>query len=74
VATDALGRDVIDFKEAGPRRDNRKVGVFYFVWQGFHGEKVNDITKILESYPADPLKSFQSQLGGQMVVSLVGRA
>ncbi len=55
VATDALGRHVISYEEAGPGRDNKIAGVFYFVWQGFHGNAVNDITKILKNYPSDPL-------------------
>ena len=48
VATDALGRSVPDHGQAGPRRDGKYVGVFYFVWVGNHTQAVYDITKILE--------------------------
>lgn len=48
VATDALGRDLPNYKEVGPLRKNKIVGVFYYVWQGFHGDEVHDITEILK--------------------------
>ena len=57
VVTDALGRHLPSFDEAGAKRDNKIVGVFYYVWQGFHGDKVYDITKILKQYPSDPLSN-----------------
>lgn len=48
VATDGLGRDLPSFKEVGPIRKDKIVGVFYYVWQGFHGDEVHDITEILK--------------------------
>lgn len=63
VATDALGRYVVNYEQAGPIRENKTVGVFYFVWQGFHGNTVNDMTKIIESYPDDPLSPANPNWG-----------
>ena len=47
-ATDALGRDIVTFEKAGPLKDNKKVGVFYYIWHGHHSKEVYDITKILK--------------------------
>ncbi len=55
VATDGAGRILPDFEESGPRKENKLVGVFYYLWQGHHGNKVYDITKIIAAYPQDPL-------------------
>jgi len=53
VATDALGRKLPGYKEAGPPRKDRYVGVFYFTWhQGNPGPY--DITKILADDPVNP--------------------
>jgi len=60
VVTDALGRTIPAYEEAGPVRENRKVGVFYYLWSGFHGTKVYDITKIIEKYPGCRFTSFRS--------------
>lgn len=57
VVTDALGRQLPSFDEAGAKRDNKIVGVFYYTWVGYHGNKVYDITKILPQYPSDPLSN-----------------
>ena len=52
-ATDALGRTLPGFKEAGGPRTNRFVGVFYFLWLGRHGEAGPfDISKILKEEPS----------------------
>ena len=64
VVTDALGRHLPSFDEAGAKRDNKIVGVFYYTWQGYHGNKVYDITKILTQYPADPLSNSNPGWGG----------
>ena len=48
VATDALGRKVVTFEVAGPIKEDKKVGVFYYIWHGHHSKKVYDITKILK--------------------------
>ncbi len=55
VVTDALGRELPAYSEAGPKREEKYVGVFYYVWSGAHGDKVYEIPEILESYPSDPL-------------------
>ncbi|WP_299665991.1 hypothetical protein [uncultured Polaribacter sp.] len=48
IATDALGRETVTFDVAGPVKQNKKVGVFYYIWHGHHSKKVYDITKILK--------------------------
>ena len=53
VATDALGRSLPTFEQVGPRRPNKYVGVFYFLWLGQAGDLGPfDITKILAHDPA----------------------
>ena len=55
VATDALGRTLPGYDACGPVRDNRTVGIFYFLWLGQHGTRGPfDITKLLEADPNDP--------------------
>lgn len=54
VATDALGRKLPEFDETGPRRAGKFVGVFYYLWHGYHGEQVYDITALLEKNPQNP--------------------
>ncbi|HVK06734.1 MAG TPA: hypothetical protein VM490_24930 [Armatimonadaceae bacterium] len=52
MATDALGRTLPTFAEAGPPRAGRTVGMFYFLWLGEHGSAgPYDITKILKQDP-----------------------
>jgi len=48
VATDALGREVTTFEKAGVVKDNKTIGVFYYVWHGYHSKKVYNITEILK--------------------------
>ncbi len=52
TATDALGRVMPTYKEVGPPRQDRTVGIFYFLWLGYG---VNsgpfDITQILRRDP-----------------------
>ncbi len=48
VATDALGRTLPQHAEAGDRKSEKFVGVFYFVWVGNHSQQVYDISKILQ--------------------------
>lgn len=57
VVTDGAGRNLVDFGDAGPRKKDKLVGVFYYIWQGHHGNKVYDISKILKQYPQDPLSA-----------------
>jgi GH43 family beta-xylosidase len=65
VATDALGRTIPDYNNTGASRTGKYVGVFYYLWLGTHGNKVNDITKILKQYPTDPLSASNPGWGGQ---------
>ncbi len=53
VATDALGRKLPGYKQCGPPRKDRWVGIFYFIWhEGNAGPY--DITKILAANPENP--------------------
>lgn len=54
VATDALGRALPTRAEAGPPRDGRFVGMFYFLWLGGHGRQLHDLSHILAADPANP--------------------
>lgn len=51
VATDALGRDITTYEDAGPPRPGKLAGMFYFVWVGNHTQKARDITHILKNTP-----------------------
>ncbi|MFZ4546357.1 MAG: PA14 domain-containing protein [Bacteroidales bacterium] len=57
VVTDALGRQLPSYDEAGAKRANKQVGVFYFLWLGYHGDKVYNTSKIIAGYPSDPMSS-----------------
>lgn len=52
-ASDDLGRPLITFEQSGPRRENRFVGMFYFLWCGEHSDDYRplDITKLLAADP-----------------------
>ena len=58
VATDGLGRALPTYKEVGPQRENKYVGVFYFLWQGAPGagggSAIYDNTKLLYNNPNHP--------------------
>ncbi len=54
VATDALGRSLPTQKTAGEPKEDKYVGVFYFLWQGSHGNSLYDNSKIIAENPADP--------------------
>ena len=52
VATDTLGRKLPLGGEVRAPREDRFVGILYFVWQGFHGTGgPHDITKIPAANP-----------------------
>ena len=53
-ATDGLGRALPGFAECGPTRAGRFVGMFYFVWLGWHDTDLHDISKLLLENPDDP--------------------
>ena len=51
-ATDGLGRTLPTYKDVGPLRPGKFVGMFYFLWLGQHGSAgPYDITKILAQDP-----------------------
>ena len=55
VATDALGRTLPGYAEVGPRKDNRTVGIFYFLTHNDStGNGPPDVTDILAESPQDP--------------------
>lgn len=55
VATDALGRRLPGYAEAGPPRADRFVGVFYFLWLGPHAQGgPYDVTRLKAENPSAP--------------------
>ena len=57
VAVDGLGRTVASADAGAPLRsasDTTTVGMFYYVWQGHHGEETKDMTKLLNENPENP--------------------
>ena len=56
VATDALGRSLPGYAECGPRKENRFVGMFYFVTHNNNGAKEGpyNVTEILAADPVNP--------------------
>lgn len=53
-ATDALGRTLPTPDEVGPIKPNRFVGIFYFLWHGYHDtseEGPFDVAKIMAAHP-----------------------
>lgn len=55
VATDALGRKLPLGGEVRPPQSDRFVGIFYFVWQGYHGTTGPlDLTKLIAADPQNP--------------------
>ncbi len=56
VATDGLGRSLPTAADCRVRRSDRYVGIFYFLWHGFHGTGgPYDITRILAADPDHPV-------------------
>ena len=53
VATDALGRTLPDYDEAGPEKPDRYVGLFYWLWHGplRNDTDTFDISRALEKDP-----------------------
>ncbi len=51
-ATDMLGRRVVSAEEAGERRPEKKVGLFYWTWRDAHKmRRPVNLTKFLAEYP-----------------------
>jgi len=68
VAVDNLGRALPLADETGPVREDRFVGIFYFLWNGRHGDEgPYDVMKILAQDP-DAMKKKDSPLWGKMYV------
>lgn len=47
AGTDALGRKITP---ATNRKEKKYVGIYYFLWHGYHTQKIYDTAKILEKY------------------------
>ena len=56
IATDALGRSLPEYKQTGPVKRDKWVGLFYYIWHGGHAptDTIYDITKILKKNPSNP--------------------
>ncbi len=55
VATDELGRVLPGYKECGPPKAGRTVGIFYFLWMDRQiNTPIFDITKLLAANPTNP--------------------
>ena len=66
VATDALGRDLAVYDEAGPEKGDRYVGMFYFMTHlDPDGKGPYDVTKILAENPEDPQWGSGSHFWGE---------
>lgn len=48
VATDALGRKLPTYTDVGPKRQDKIVGVFYYLWNGGTNRFVHDISQIIK--------------------------
>jgi len=69
TATDALGRKLPGYKECGPPRDGKFVGIFYFLWAGQGGtEGPYDISKLQAASPT-PYDPFSLTYGGNPAVA-----
>ena len=54
VGTDRYDRPLADFSEAGPKRPDKVVGMFYYLWHGQHTQPWgNDVTKYLQEHDGD---------------------
>ena len=54
VGTDRYGRTMADISEAGPKRDGKIVGIFYYLWHGPHTPPwENNVTKYLRENDGD---------------------
>ncbi|GAB4015092.1 hypothetical protein [Spirosoma koreense] len=55
AATDGLGRSLPSYKETGDFKQNKYVGIFYFLWHGNYNDKaIYDISVITKGNPAKP--------------------
>lgn len=66
VGSDALGRRLPDFDEVGPPREDRTVGIFYFLWLGAHEQHGPiDVSRVLAADP-DAMQKPDSPLWGPL--------
>lgn len=65
VGTDALGRKLPDYYEVGPVREDKYVGILYYLWLGLDGRGPFNITEILEKDP-DAVNNPDSPLWGPL--------
>jgi hypothetical protein len=66
AATDALGRKLRTYEEAGNRRKDKYVAMFYWSWHIYDlvpGSRVNNTTEILRANP-EAIKSFDDPAWG----------
>lgn len=62
AATDHLGRTIATREEAGPEKQGREVGLFYYLWHGQHGTQgPYDISK-MEAHDPDVMDHPDSPL------------
>ncbi len=66
AATDDLGRSLYTSEQVGSyRKDERYVGLFYFLWHGEHGDSgVFDLQKIIDKVGADKASNINCGLYG----------
>lgn len=66
VAVDALGRQLPGYSTCGPLKNDRFVGMFYFMTHTRHGGKgPSDVTKILKANPENPQWGEGSHFWGE---------
>ncbi len=66
AATDALGRKVRSYDEAGEKRDNKFVAIFYWTWHQGNDDttyQVKNITEIVRKYP-EAMKDYDHPAWG----------
>ncbi len=53
-ATDMLGRKIPSVEDVGAKRNDKKVGLFYWTWREKHARSLRpvNVTKLLEEFPA----------------------
>jgi hypothetical protein len=56
IATDGLGRRIADYRQTGPVKTEKWVGLFYYIWHAGHAptDTIYDNTKILKKNPVNP--------------------
>ena len=62
VATDGLGRTLSGYKQVGPERKDRYVGMFYWTWHASHAEDnlPRNVQQILDSLDPDEAQKAQN--------------